>query len=173
MEQDFDRYESPPALFKRRMTLSMGAVMFRRSAIVGLGGFDLTFCNVGEDWDFCLRFARFRTLEYVREPLFCFRRHTAQASRGADRLAQGALGVLLKHTRFDGPGALSPEEARDARAGIRGYWAEWYRAGFKGVGMRGRGSVRLLVQLLAHPSLLPAFAFPPLKRLFGAGGKGR
>jgi glycosyltransferase involved in cell wall biosynthesis len=173
MEQDFDRYDSPLALFKRRMTLSMGAVMFRKSALEGLGGFDLTFCNVGEDWDFCLRFARFRTLEYVREPLFCFRRHRAQASRGADRLAEGALAVLLKHRRYQGPGAVTAGEAREARAGIMGYWAESYREAFKKNGMEIRGAARLLAKTLAHPSLLAAFVVPPLRRVFGGGRRAK
>ena len=171
-EQAFCRYDSPLELFKTRMTLSMGALMFRRSALVGLGGFDLTFNNVGEDWDFCLRFARFRRLEYVAEPLFGFRRHRSQASWGADRMAQGALSVLQKHRLCDGPGALTSLEARRARAGIMGYWAQWYRASLKSAGLWSRRTPALLGHLLTHPGLLRYIVAPPLKRI-AMGGRRR
>lgn len=164
-EELFDRYPSSLALFKARMTLSMGSLMFRRSSLEGLGGFDLALSNIGEDWDFCLRVARYRQLVYVEQPLFGFRRHTAQASRGADRLAKGALSVLRKHRLFDGPGSFSRAEAREARAGILGYWAQWYRARIKAAGPFSKETVELVGHLLANPCLMPFVVLPPLRRL--------
>ena len=51
-EERLDRYASPQALFKRRMSLSMGAGVFRKMSLDGLGGFDgLSFYYTGLGWN--------------------------------------------------------------------------------------------------------------------------
>ena len=172
-EENFATYDSALDLFKSRMTFSMGALVFRHCDLVGLGGFDLTACNLGEDWDFCLRVARFRKLVYVPEPLFGFRRHEAQASQGADRMARGALSILRKHKWFTGPGRMSRQEVKRARAGILGYWAQWYRSQLKAAGGLNLRAVRLFGRLMRHPFLVSHVLLPPLRRISQLNGRQR
>jgi len=65
-----------------RNVLVHSSVMFRRSAYLEAGGFDLTSTNL-EDYDLWMRMARLGPIAVIDEPLVSYRVSARQMSRGA------------------------------------------------------------------------------------------
>lgn len=102
------------ALLKRCFILSGSSVLYRRSALEEVGGFDLALAR-GDDYDLYLRIAR-------RFPIHChgrvvteYRRHSASLTKDPLATMRGELGALRRQRRL----VRGSREAGARRSGIR------------------------------------------------------
>jgi GT2 family glycosyltransferase len=77
------------------------SVMFRRSVILNVGGYDPNAWPIFEDYDLWLRVVGHGEIDNLIEPLIAYRRHTRQWSR-VSRLSSLALATLSKSRRQAG-----------------------------------------------------------------------
>jgi glycosyltransferase involved in cell wall biosynthesis len=77
------------------------AVMFRRSMILKLGGYDPRSSPIFEDYELWLRVVSRGEVDNLGEPLLKYRRHSRQQSRGS-RLFAPALATLSRSRREAG-----------------------------------------------------------------------
>lgn len=171
---DYSAYAADPnAFFKVRMTWSMGAIMMRREALQWLGGFNPLYSSAGEDWEYCLRIARFHRWGYVHRPLFSYRNHTQNTSWNYTRMYFGGMNLLRAHTAYAGPNPFTPAEAREAKESIARTAAERVRkVVFRG-GRPAGERLRALGFMLARPRVAKNVLLPAIlgktRRLLGGG----
>lgn len=100
-----DKSEYDSGLYRTillRSNLSPANVLYRRSSMAFVGGFDLSL-RAAEDYDFQLRFARFCLMQRVPEAVYYYRRHPASASRNYEVVYRSRLAVAKRHiTAFEG-----------------------------------------------------------------------
>lgn len=71
------------------------SVMFRKSVVIGLGGYDPRSSPIFEDYDLWLRVIGVGEVDNLPAPLLRYRRHGTQQSRGS-RLFPGSLATLSR-----------------------------------------------------------------------------
>jgi glycosyltransferase involved in cell wall biosynthesis len=74
------------------------SVMFRRSIVVELGGYDPQASPIFEDYDLWLRMLTRGDIDNLREPLISYRRHAGQQSRGST-LSRRAMRTVSESRR--------------------------------------------------------------------------
>jgi glycosyltransferase involved in cell wall biosynthesis len=92
------------------------SVMFRRSAILALGGYDLRTAPMFADYDLWLRVIVHGEIDNLREPLVRYRRHRIQMSRSS-RLSRIGLRTLGESRRQAAARLGIPWFVSDAFAG--------------------------------------------------------
>ena len=102
-----------------------GALMFRRSWLEQVGGFDTDFSQA-EDVDLVLRLSQAGCqAKWVREPTVLYRQHDTNASGNAVAQAQGIHKVLQKFFASEGlPRSIEKTENRITH--YTSLWAAWY-----------------------------------------------
>lgn len=81
-----------------RNQLIHSSVMFRRSVVMDLGGYDPLASPIFEDYDLWLRVLTHAAVDNIREPLIAYRIHAAQQSRGST-LSRSAMRTVSKSRR--------------------------------------------------------------------------
>jgi glycosyltransferase involved in cell wall biosynthesis len=99
-----------------RSNLSPANVLYRRSSIAFVGGFDVTI-KTSEDYDFQLRFAHHAKMRRVPEAVYYYRQHPASASRDYPMVCRNRLMVAKRHI-----------EAGEGMETWRAEWRELRRA---------------------------------------------
>lgn len=87
------------------------SIMFRKRCVLRTGFFNEKI-HIAEDWDFCIRMARYYSFYYIERPLVLIRKHDAMITGNKLETTRQILAVLEKHKRIlaDGEGYswLSP-----------------------------------------------------------------
>ncbi|HEX8911071.1 MAG TPA: hypothetical protein VF796_01845, partial [Humisphaera sp.] len=98
-------------------------VVLRRSVYERAGGWDEAMGHVYEDADLFLRMSLLAPVHYLPRPLVRYRRHAAQSTASADRVAEQERKLRAKWRRPDGllPGGLTPAQHREVDAAWRFY----------------------------------------------------
>jgi len=138
---------------------SPGATMIRRGALEAVGGFDPAVPNIGEDWDLCLKLAKYYPWAYVPKPLFHYRFHPHSATKQIYiRMLEGASSVVDRYTKLARDGHLYRRERKEAYRNLRRRAAEnWLRFFHykRGSGeLTGRVLRAMLGELWRHPELI-------------------
>ena len=106
----------------KRRPMNLGPLVFRKSQIDHVGGFDLTLSSASEDWDFLLKATPGLTVQKIEEPLFTYRLTSGSMSRRYDRLYILTDHMLERLAKHDRDLKLTPEELKAARHHLRN-WA--------------------------------------------------
>lgn len=117
------------------------AVMFRRSVIDQVGGFDLS-CSPTEDVDLLLRAARSFTSAHHRSTVAQYRRYPNSLSRKSALMLPAIFRVMRLQDEVVGG---NPRLCRARRQGIA-YWRDYF----------GKEALKDLFRELAHGSVWPA-----------------
>ena len=117
--QPGDQHYTP--LLCRNYVAMQASVMYRRSALDAVGGFDerLRAC---EDYDLYLRLARTGAVRHHPTLIAEYRMHGANSSWDLELMLRTALGVLGAQRRFVGS---DPERLKAYRAGVA-FWKSFY-----------------------------------------------
>ena len=143
-----------------------GAAMFRRAALVGIGGFPAGL-GPASDYAVYLRLARAGQVVYHGHDLVRYRLHDASMSQDTALMLRSTMAVLRRE-RAETPRALLGTLRRGQAT-----WREWYgdqiierlRADWRS-GRRGRSQAHALATLVRHcPRLLLRHALRRARRL--------
>jgi glycosyltransferase involved in cell wall biosynthesis len=112
------------ALLRGHFIPNPAAMMFRREALEGAGGFQVGVIGV-EDYDLCLRLARLYAVTACREVVADYRQHGASLSRTIAVMSESTLRVLQSQAPYVS-GARAREQAlrQGLRKWRRGYYTE-------------------------------------------------
>lgn len=91
---------SPADFMEGALMRSPGQVLFRRQALLDVGGFDLRVWCV-QDWDLYFRISALGPIRYEPHPALLYRVHEGNASKNYWRMYKNALRVYRKHRSRD------------------------------------------------------------------------
>lgn len=105
----------------KRRPMNLGPLVFRRSSVLHVGGFDLSLSSASEDWDFLLKATPGLKVAKVEEPLFTYRLTPNSMSRRYDRLYVLTDHMLARLALHDREPRLTPAELKAARHHLRNW----------------------------------------------------
>jgi glycosyltransferase involved in cell wall biosynthesis len=106
---------------RRNFVWTPGAAMFRRAALVAIGGFPADL-GPAADYAVYLRLARTQPIAYLTRPLVRYRQHDGSMSRDPALMLRATVGALRRERR-DAPASMRAA----IRDGLDG-WRHWYGA---------------------------------------------
>lgn len=134
----------------RNFVWTPGAAMFRRDALIGIGGFRAAL-GPAADYDVYLRLARTGRVRFIAQDMVRYRQHEASMSRDPALMLRATLAVLRRESRE------APPSMRARLRHGRASWRRWYgeqivdrlRADWH-AGRRGRRQLRAVATLVRH-----------------------
>lgn len=104
---DFPSADYGPADFiQNGRIISPGQVLFRREALLAVGGFDAEI-RLADDWDLYIRISAVGPIRLERKVVLIYRVHSSGASQNYWRHYKAAMRVYRKHWRCDPAFSLS------------------------------------------------------------------
>ena len=117
------------ALLRKNYIWTPGSVMFRRSAVEGVGGFDTDEGKKGaEDYDLYLRITGRSHARFHDAVVLEYRDHGDSLSKNAGRMLKSTLTVLRAQHKF----VKGSRERREAYKSGERFWQEFYGDGVVG-----------------------------------------
>jgi glycosyltransferase involved in cell wall biosynthesis len=122
----------------RRIGVSIGAFVIRRSAFEASGGFDETL-RYGSDWELWLRLAACYTVVYLDRPIVTYEKHESNLSSLADKEVAAESFVRVMHGVLGKDLPLTHRQRACVRAGLARRLQHWgYFAFIRGGHRRAR-----------------------------------